>query len=243
MLNFLRQIRQKLLENGNLRKYFWYAVGEILLVMIGILLALQVNNWNETRKAEIAVNEALIEIRQNMVQDLSNIKAANSFNSIVISDLIRLTEDAEDIPDDSLNFYIDRLHRASAYNPITFGFDQLEQLTIPVTVPDSLIRTLTDYYTEFVGDGVNNIAFRDLSIYNINKYRDYMIEQGFPVSTFNNIEGANPSNLRKIISDMEFKGIARSTINSRNVQSLGFSGASEMIQQCINQIDAYLISQ
>jgi molybdopterin synthase catalytic subunit len=42
---------------------------------------------------------------------------------------------------------------------------------------------------------------------------------------------------------MEFKGIARSTINSRNVQSLGFSGASEMIQQCINQIDAYLISQ
>ena len=33
-----------------MRKYIWYALGEILLVMIGILLALQVNNWNETRK-------------------------------------------------------------------------------------------------------------------------------------------------------------------------------------------------
>ncbi|MBO6793647.1 MAG: hypothetical protein JJ895_07040 [Balneolaceae bacterium] len=50
MLKFFRQIRQKLLENGNIRKYFWYALGEILLVMIGILMALQINNWNEGRK-------------------------------------------------------------------------------------------------------------------------------------------------------------------------------------------------
>ncbi|MBO6535605.1 MAG: hypothetical protein JJ966_05240 [Balneolaceae bacterium] len=49
MLRFFRNIRQKLLENGNLRKYFWYALGEILLVMIGILLALQVSNWNQNR--------------------------------------------------------------------------------------------------------------------------------------------------------------------------------------------------
>lgn len=50
MLRFFRKIRQSLIENGNTRKYFWYALGEILLVMIGILLALQVNNWNEQRK-------------------------------------------------------------------------------------------------------------------------------------------------------------------------------------------------
>ncbi|MBO6535599.1 MAG: hypothetical protein JJ966_05210 [Balneolaceae bacterium] len=53
MLRFFRQLRKTLLENGNLRKYFWYALGEILLVMIGILLALQVNNWNEDRKKEL----------------------------------------------------------------------------------------------------------------------------------------------------------------------------------------------
>ncbi len=52
MLRFFRNIRQKLLENGNFRKYFWYAFGEILLVMIGILLALQVSNWNENRKEQ-----------------------------------------------------------------------------------------------------------------------------------------------------------------------------------------------
>ena len=49
MLRFFRNIRQKLFENGNLRKYFWYALGEILLVVIGILIALQINNWNQSR--------------------------------------------------------------------------------------------------------------------------------------------------------------------------------------------------
>lgn len=51
MLTFLRKIRKSLIESGSTRKYLLYAVGEILLVMIGILLALQVNNWNEQKKA------------------------------------------------------------------------------------------------------------------------------------------------------------------------------------------------
>ena len=49
MLRFFRQIRQRLLTENRFSKYLLYAIGEILLVMIGILLALQVNNWNEAR--------------------------------------------------------------------------------------------------------------------------------------------------------------------------------------------------
>lgn len=49
MLHFLRRLRILLLGKGHLRQYFIYAIGEILLVMIGILLALQVNNWNTVR--------------------------------------------------------------------------------------------------------------------------------------------------------------------------------------------------
>ena len=49
MFTFLRKIRQSLIESGRVRKYLLYAIGEIFLVMIGILLALQVNNWNTER--------------------------------------------------------------------------------------------------------------------------------------------------------------------------------------------------
>ncbi len=50
MLTFFRKIRRSLIDSGSARRYILYAIGEILLVMIGILLALQVNNWNEWRK-------------------------------------------------------------------------------------------------------------------------------------------------------------------------------------------------
>ena len=50
MLNIFRKIRQKLLQQNAAKRYLLYAFGEILLVVIGILIALQVNNWNEEKK-------------------------------------------------------------------------------------------------------------------------------------------------------------------------------------------------
>ena len=64
MLRFFRHIRKSLMEQNKIRTYLLYALGEIALVMIGILLALQVNNWNEGRK-----NMASVEIILNGVSD------------------------------------------------------------------------------------------------------------------------------------------------------------------------------
>ncbi|MFN1834948.1 DUF6090 family protein [Balneola sp. MJW-20] len=50
MITLFRRIREKLIKSGSLTKYLLYAIGEILLVVIGILIALQVNNWNEERR-------------------------------------------------------------------------------------------------------------------------------------------------------------------------------------------------
>ncbi|MFT6795818.1 MAG: hypothetical protein ACJART_000956, partial [Maribacter sp.] len=52
MIKFFRKIRQNLLSEGKTSKYFKYAIGEIILVVIGILIALQINNWNENQKAK-----------------------------------------------------------------------------------------------------------------------------------------------------------------------------------------------
>ncbi|MBK8503735.1 MAG: hypothetical protein IPL46_16895 [Saprospiraceae bacterium] len=50
MIKFFRKIRQNLLSEGKTGKYLKYAIGEILLVVIGILIALSINNWNDSRK-------------------------------------------------------------------------------------------------------------------------------------------------------------------------------------------------
>ena len=49
MFRFFRKIRRNLLSENNFKKYLVYAIGEIILVVIGILIALQINNWNNKR--------------------------------------------------------------------------------------------------------------------------------------------------------------------------------------------------
>ncbi len=74
MIHFFRRIRQKLLANNQMKKYLLYAIGEIALVMIGILLALQINNWNEGRKEKLEEKAILIRLKSDFEsnQDLIN---------------------------------------------------------------------------------------------------------------------------------------------------------------------------
>ena len=53
MIKFFRKIRQKLLVENNVSRYLFYAIGEIALVIIGILFALQINNWNNEKNLQI----------------------------------------------------------------------------------------------------------------------------------------------------------------------------------------------
>lgn len=62
MLKFFRKIRQQLIGEGQVKKYLFYAIGEILLVVLGILIALQINNWNEQNKNRQAENKALTDL-------------------------------------------------------------------------------------------------------------------------------------------------------------------------------------
>ena len=69
MIRFLRQIRYKLLAEKNVRRYLFYALGEIVLVVLGILIALQIDNWNEGNRSRKAISEALMEVREDLVID------------------------------------------------------------------------------------------------------------------------------------------------------------------------------
>ena len=74
MIKFFRKIRQQLLTENKFTKYLLYAIGEVILVMVGILLALQVNIWNETRKSEERTKQLLVSVQKEL---LLNIKYAN----------------------------------------------------------------------------------------------------------------------------------------------------------------------
>lgn len=83
MIKFFRKIRQNLLSEGKTGKYFKYALGEIILVVIGILIALQINNWNENRKEQVILNASLNSLRLNLKEDIENLDKQIDYNEDV----------------------------------------------------------------------------------------------------------------------------------------------------------------
>lgn len=81
MIKFFRSIRRKLIEEGSLEKYLIYGIGEILLVVLGILIALQINNWN-TNQNDKNIEEAYIaDILQELSRDTSIL--GSNFDKII----------------------------------------------------------------------------------------------------------------------------------------------------------------
>jgi len=75
MIKFFRKIRQNLLSEGKTRKYLKYAIGEIILVVIGILIALQINNWNEDQKNKALERYMLENLAENLEQNCDKLKS------------------------------------------------------------------------------------------------------------------------------------------------------------------------
>ena len=72
MINFFRKTRKKLADGNNITKYLRYAIGEIVLVVIGILIALQINNWNENRKLRVQEVKYLKNIQTDLTTELKS---------------------------------------------------------------------------------------------------------------------------------------------------------------------------
>ncbi|MEH6538411.1 MAG: DUF6090 family protein [Psychroserpens sp.] len=74
MIKFFRKIRQKMLIENKFSKYLIYAIGEIILVVIGILIALQINNLNEQGKSDALTSTYLNNLKLDLLSDLSRIE-------------------------------------------------------------------------------------------------------------------------------------------------------------------------
>ncbi|MBT8180688.1 MAG: hypothetical protein KJO53_03770, partial [Eudoraea sp.] len=86
MIKFFRKIRQNLLSEGKTGKYLKYAIGEIFLVVLGILIALSINNWNEDRKTAHTEIEYLIRLRSDLANDTVDFHRRIKYADRVIAD-------------------------------------------------------------------------------------------------------------------------------------------------------------
>ena len=127
MIKFFRKIRQNLLSEGKTGKYLKYAIGEIILVVIGILIALQLNNFNEIKKNDVFEKEILSQIQENLNNDRSVLKdiEINFSKAISSSDKI-LNAKVSQKTEDSIKFWLGAIIQFDRFQPLSNAYEVMK---------------------------------------------------------------------------------------------------------------------
>jgi hypothetical protein len=176
MMKFFRKIREKLLSKSKFSKYLIYAIGEIILVVIGILIALQINNWNQNRKDDRILKEYLEKIKVHTLEDLRKLDTITKYRT-QLAELckkarVRILDKTED--EDLLLFMSCGLTFADSYfKPNSGGYEALKSSEYFGKINNtSLDSLLTSYHSI-----VEEISENERS------YNEYVVSQEAYLST------------------------------------------------------------
>ena len=163
MIKFFRHIRQKLLAENKFSRYSLYAIGEIVLIVVGILIALQINNWNESRKQEETLDSIYRIIRQDLLTDIDKIESfVNDYeeNRRPTFEALLFTQPSKE--DWSKNPQYRRVLEGYADIEINRrGYDLFRNhLNAPNTLSQSLPVEITNFYTHHLTE--IEVAWREL---------------------------------------------------------------------------------
>lgn len=154
MLTFLRKIRRSLIESGSARKYLLYAIGEVLLVMIGILLAIQINEYRTNRNTRSEEIRFLQFVKQDLERDIKNLKDVSNFKKMQLDnskEIIKFYKHSEESIQDTLDF-VDKI--VSTFyvmdnNPNNTAFETAKiSGGIQKYQNEILINSLSTYYSD-----------------------------------------------------------------------------------------------
>ncbi len=149
MINFFRKIRKKMADDNKPMKYLRYAIGEIALVVIGILIALQINNWNNEQAKLKLGSTYLMEIKNEVEADVYNIDyfIRELESSIAKREKALRTEDLHSLSFNSLSYIFNSQNLDFNVNQLTF--EKIKNLGITrLSTNDSLNDMVNIYYNE-----------------------------------------------------------------------------------------------
>lgn len=232
MFRIFRTIRKKLMEHSSngrtgkkVRAYLLYAIGEILLVVIGILIALQINNWNEETKTKRDIDSALIEVMQDLesdIQVLSDEIVKREDDLEAQLRVIRFLESGRQMYD---SLYADLGHVLLKRNTgfLSNGYDLLNDIGISKLKNRQLRGQLVDYYEVSITDVIDEIEddkfeFEDVWLpYVRNNFREWKFGKY-----------AYPNNDEELFNDSYF--LASLKINLNNIKGTLLSHRQALIQ-------------
>jgi hypothetical protein len=242
MIKFFRHIRQRLLSEGKTGKYFKYAIGEIVLVVIGILIALQINNWNNDNQQKKLEFKYLKEIKNNLTKDLEDIDFNITFNESKLQSnkIVLQYLNGKINYSDSLDFHFSNLFLSTRTMANLSAYENLKSRGLEIISNDSLRQRITKLY-EF--DYYNAIDFETKDDHQF-QYQILMPEviKSLNITEFNIVEGnvngfAKPINKELIMNNISFRNAVRLNHTFRELMTLTYQNLKVSVEECINHID------
>ena len=233
MLSYLRKIRKSLIEAGSTKRYLLYAVGEIALVVIGILIALQVNDWNENRKLGIQEKTLLTELRNTIIADYDIINMGIDGNkktqrscTIILSHLEQNLS-----YHDSLALHFERTNQWWRILIRTNAFERLKQFGMDFIKDDTTKNKISDLYERNLSFGVT--LDERQSLFHYTTITPILIELFESIDkTWNEPKNGNvPLDYEKLKSNEKYKTILRTTIGDRAYYNEWLNGTLNTMQE------------
>lgn len=224
-----------MLTENKFSKYFVYAIGEIILVVIGILIALQINNWNEQNKSKKEEMKILNEIKISLARDLKymSINLRSDSSSIRHLKIIKEQLQLEKPTIDSLNYFYQSLLFTNSVDITTGPYETLKSKGLDLISNDSLRNGIVYYYEQ-------------TSKYYIDK--NFFLDKNFTVEyctkLFNTVafvsEQIIPNDYESLRKDMVFLNLLNTKMEEIRFKNRVLIDAKKEVQNLIDIIDVEL---
>ncbi len=172
MIKFFHKIRQKLLREGKTTRYLKYAIGEICLVVIGILIALQLNLWKEERHKRAEEIQTLEQLKEEFTSNLNQLDEKISMRKSMLNASLHLLayhDDLSLIHPDSVDIFLARTTVSPTFDPITNDLISSGRLYLISNL--SLRRKLSTWTSELIQVTEEEAAWISL---NRNSYKPFL---------------------------------------------------------------------
>jgi hypothetical protein len=229
------------MEQNKTGKYFKYAIGEIILVVIGILIALSINNWNENKKTEVEEVKLLTNIHVDLQKTLEELESALEFNKSTIDEIIKIEYYSKnELPySDELNYSFGVLPYFYASFITNSSYKSLQATGLGILKNDLLKDKIVTMY--------------DVDLENILDYnQDENQSRSDIVAPFyaknlryldKSVYDAKPNNYGNLIEDAEFLNILSLIKRQRNRGVEKFENVITPLKNLIDELNTELNSR
>jgi hypothetical protein len=237
MIKFFRKIRQNLLSEGNTGKYLKYAIGEIILVVLGILIALSINNWNTKENERELEIKYLNQIKSSLENSELNLTESIDRNKEILKSGELLLEHLKDKR--PLNDTIIRLFIIPQYDHSirlsTAAFENLKSDGLSLISNDSLKIAIIDIYEQEIALIQNTFA-NQIENFNTSLVGPFY-NKHFELDTKTNKLIYFPNNYEDLLQNREMTNMLSSVNGFRKYSIILYESVLEKIRKIIIKVE------